>query len=265
MHTNSLDASVKRSIDTCNYNRHIDDIHPDRIMSEHDLIYIREGEWEIAQEDIVYTVHPGDVLFLHGGYHHYGTKPCKSVVSTYFIHFSPNEKDRLCQEADRSADSWCFPTVVHAQEHPMVEHYFKRVLHTYWSKEEYSRQKAAAYLDLLLCELSEAGNTAQRRIPMVESIKQTVQKTPNRFIPIEEFAKEYCCSARTVSAKFKQATGDSLHAWQIKQKCRMAEELMQADPSITLKELAVIYGFYDEYHFGKCFKKVMGRSPKKAK
>ena len=32
---------------------------------------------------------------------------------------------------------------------------------------------------------------------------------------------------------------------------------------ITLKEIAANYGFCDEYHFGKCYKKVFGHSPKR--
>ena len=37
---------------------------------------------------------------------------------------------------------------------------------------------------------------------------------------------------------------------------------MKTDASLTLKEVAVTFGFYDEYHFGKCFKKHFGYSPK---
>ena len=40
---------------------------------------------------------------------------------------------------------------------------------------------------------------------------------------------------------------------------------MRREPHTTLKELAANYGFYDEYHFGKCYKKVMGHSPKRTK
>ena len=49
----------------------------------------------------------------------------------------------------------------------------------------------------------------------------------------------------------------------MQQKCRMADELMKYDSTLTLKELAATFGFYDEYHFSKSFKKIMGRSPKK--
>ena len=47
-------------------------------------------------------------------------------------------------------------------------------------------------------------------------------------------------------------TGQSLHPWQPKAKCPMAHELMVYDPSLTLKEVAAAYGFYDENHFSKC-------------
>ncbi len=40
------------------------------------------------------------------------------------------------------------------------------------------------------------------------------------------------------------------------------EVVMKTDASLTLKEVAVTFGFYDEYHFGKCFKKHFGYSPK---
>jgi len=65
--------------------------------------------------------------------------------------------------------------------------------------------------------------------------------------------------------KFKEGTGETIHLWQMKLKCQMAQELMRNEPDVTLKEIAAIYGFYDEYHFGKCYKKTMGYSPKRGK
>ena len=34
---------------------------------------------------------------------------------------------------------------------------------------------------------------------------------------------------------------------------------------LSVKEISYNLGFYDEYHFGKCFKKIMGYSPKRPK
>lgn len=146
----------------------------------------------------------------------------------------------------------------------MVEHYFNRIIYSYWLEDEYSKEKASAYLDLLLSEIASENQTG-RCCSITEDIKLQIKKTPERFISVEEFAEKYHFSTRTISARFKKSTGTTLHAWQMKLKCHMADELMKYDPSLTLKEVAATYGFYDEYHFGKCFKKIMGRSPKKSK
>ena len=146
----------------------------------------------------------------------------------------------------------------------MVEHYFNRIIYSYWSEDKYGRKKASAFLDLLLFEISNAKESEPHQY-IVEDIKRYIKTSPNRFISNEELAEKYRYSVRTLSSKFKENTGCSIHAWQLKTKCQMAEELMKYDSSLTLKELAATFGFYDEYHFGKCFKKIMGHSPKKLK
>ena len=42
----------------------------------------------------------------------------------------------------------------------------------------------------------------------------------------------------------------------------MADELMIYDQKLTLKEVAESFGFYDEYHFSKCYKSMFGCAPK---
>jgi AraC-like DNA-binding protein len=228
-------------------------------MNVHDLLYIKEGEWNIAQDGINYFLTSGDVLLLQGGRHHYGTAPCEGMVKTRFIHFEPHPNDSVSDKDENSEAFYCFPMVVHAADHPLVEKYFNRVISAFWSDGVYEKAKAAAYLDLLLCEISSIGT---KKNSLVDDIKAQINKNPHRFISNEEFAKKYGWSVRTITSKFKESTGTSIHAWQMEQKCRIADELLLNEPTLTLKEVAATYGFYDEYHFGKCFKRVMGRSPK---
>lgn len=259
---NYLDREKKRIIETCNYNQHIESCHADRIMKVHDLVYIKEGEWSIAQDGVNYELAKGDVLLLQGGHHHYGTAPSKGMVKTRFIHFLTDQRDSVSEECGTRDGFYAFPMVIHCAHDPLVEKYFNRVISSFWSDNVYEKGKAAAYLDLLLCELSGIG---ARKHSIADDIKAQINKTPHRFISNEEFANRYGVSVRTVTSKFKEATGTSIHAWQTEQKCRIAEELLRNDPTVTLKEVALTYGFYDEYHFGKCFKRVMGYSPKRKK
>lgn len=256
---NFLDAAASRAVLSCNYNQHIASRHPDRIMQAHDLIYIREGAWEISQDGVDYPVHAGDVILLQGGHHHYGRVQSSSPVKTCYIHFSTSGRDYIAGRAERAQGQYSFPMVVPCADEPIIEKSFRAVIDSFWTEREYRQEQAAAHLTLLLCALS---RKLRRSAGVVEDVQRLIRKTPNRFISNAEAAAFAHCSIRTLSAKFKAETGCSLHAWQLRMKCRMADEWLCCEPDITLKEVAATYGFCDEYHFGKCFKKVMGRSPK---
>ena len=198
---NKLNQSGKRIITTCNYNQHINSRHPDRILQEHDMIYIHEGSWNVVQDDIEYTLNPGDVILLQGGHHHFGSRPCTSVVKTKFIHFSfhPDDSIEKCKDGQ---DFYYFPVVVHCGEDPSIEKHFNRIISYFWSDHPYSSAKASAYLDLLLCELSCIGTS---KYSFADDIKKLINKTPHRFISNEEFAEKLGCSVRTVTSKFKKS------------------------------------------------------------
>lgn len=259
---NHLNSHEKRTIETCNFNQHIRSRHPNRIMKMHDLVFIREGNWQIFQDSIEYTVNAGDVILLQSGHHHYGITPCEPAVKTCYIHFSSDPGDFVTEEQPEGIGFYSFPIVVHCGKDSSVERYFERVIRAFWSDEPYENAKASACLDLLLCEISSMG---RKSITIADEIKSLIRQTPHRFLSNEELAGQLGCSVRTISGKFRESTGVGIHAWQMELKCRMADELIQHEPTVTLKEVAATYGFYDEYHFGKCFKKVMGRSPKKGK
>ena len=54
-------------------------LHPDRVMDEHDLVYLLLGSWEIWEDEIPYLLVPGDVILLEAGRHHYGRAACRCV------------------------------------------------------------------------------------------------------------------------------------------------------------------------------------------
>ena len=260
---NFLNQTVKRTITSCNYNQHQNRCHDNRILKIHDLLYIQEGEWRIAQDDIEYTVKKGDVLLLQSRHHHYGTAPCTSLVKAKYVHFKDDPDDSI-GEYQNKENCYIFPMVVHCYDNPNVEKYIDLIISSFWSDIPYEKEKAPAYFDLLLCEICSSASSIKKHT-VADEIKAQITKTPHRFISNDEFAKEYGCSVRTITSKFKESTGTSLHAWQIEQKCRIADELIRNEPSLALKEVASTFGFYDEYHFSKCFKKVMGHSPKSRK
>lgn len=263
---NYLDSTIKRTVHVCNYNEHINSAHPDRIMEDHDLIYIREGCWSICQDEITYDLAPGDMILLQAGHHHFGPAPCVGTVKTIFVHFSRSERD-LTEKNDKAAglceDSFYrFPSVVHCGTACAAVSGLYQLLQTYWSRDPKIQRKASAYLDLLLCELANAGDVVRQSSPAVDRALELIRSTPNHFFTADELSGILHFSSRSISGKFKAATGETLHAYQMNLKCRMADELMMSNPSLTLREISQTFGFCDEYHFSKCYKKKYGRPPK---
>ncbi len=259
-----LDNTERRTVTITNFNQHIRSPHPDRIMEEHDMIYIRSGNWVIGQDDTVYELSEGDVIFLHAGHRHYGIPPCNSVVNTCFIHLSAVSSDCVYDCSGQAEDKWVFPAVVHCQNNPMIEQYFHRIIHSHLSDDVYERKKADAYLDLLLAELCISDHKASRS-SVAENAVRIIKMHPERFISSDELAEHLNYSIRSISSEFKRTMNTTPHKYQLELKCKMADELMKYDPSVTLKEVASTYGFYDEYHFGKCYKSIFGYSPKRKK
>lgn len=70
-------------------------VHMDRVMQEHDFIYLLEGEWEIEQNRIMYTMRPDDILILHAGEHHGGRVPCSDGTHTMYLHIEARPDDRF--------------------------------------------------------------------------------------------------------------------------------------------------------------------------
>lgn len=51
-------------------------LHPDRVMQEHDFVYMLNGQWEIFQGREAFFMENDDVLILHAGQHHFGVRDC---------------------------------------------------------------------------------------------------------------------------------------------------------------------------------------------
>lgn len=109
----ALQANTRRTVIGCNYNHRLNECHPDRILSEHDLIYIVRGQWEIFQENIAYRIDVGDALLLQAGRRHYGLNPCDGEVETMFIHFSACCEDALTDCVKAQPECYSFPAFSH--------------------------------------------------------------------------------------------------------------------------------------------------------
>ena len=69
-------------------------VHPNRIIGEHDFLYILDGTWEIWEDDTSYALQSDDLLILTAGRHHYGKKLCNPGNRHMYVHALPTDVER---------------------------------------------------------------------------------------------------------------------------------------------------------------------------
>lgn len=266
-----LSLNPLRSIYLCGMNFYAEpDLHPDRVLAEHDLLYVMDGEWSLCQDETNHILRKDEAMFLRAGSHHYSIRPCSPNTRTIFVHFSKNENDQSSVELPIQALSeYCdgdfvlIPTVINCAQHGSVIRQMQRLMELYWSDREDKRRQLGLQLNLLLCELA---YVYRERYAMNEEwlprILENMRANPSIMYSVNELAQIAGMSARTLTTHFKRATGQSIHKYQINLKLEMAFTLVRTEPNRTLSDIASHFGFYDAYHFSRIFKNRYGFSPK---
>lgn len=249
-----LNFSNRQQVTLCNHNFSKEGVlHPDRIMDEYDLLYMQNGEWDIIEDEIEYHLVPGSVLLLEPGKHHYSVKKSSPMMRNVYIHFRRSEGNeaklgvaKLTQTAD----------------HTNIRHAFEKVIDMFWSDEAGKELKCSLLLENLLLQLSELeGNGGGKTDVLISEIIHRFHCEPEVFLSPEELARNYGVSVRTISGRFKERTGMSIHQYQLQLKLDMAYDLLPISPGRSLRDIALSYGFYDEFQFSKLFKRKFGISP----
>ncbi len=116
---------------------------------------------------------------------------------------------------------------------------------------------------MLLLELAELSRNNNGSISdkVVEDALHLIRMTPNKIFTLSELSETLNVSSRTLSSKFKKRTGKSIHQYELDLKLEMAYMVIRDYPDRPLKEVATNFGFYDEFHFSKLFKKKYGYPP----
>ena len=246
--------------------------HEDRVMTEHDLLLMYEGEWKIAQEGTVYHLHPGDVMLMHAGGHHWGTAPCSVNARNIFIHFNPLPGDRtlvpLTAAEVRSyatGSSVCIPPLVRCGLETGVTRLFNDIVNIFWSHQDDRQRRLSLCLYTLLNELSAIARHHQSESEeWIVHLLAAFHDEGDRFFSLEEAADIAHMSVRTRSARFQREKKKSVHQYQLDEKLETAYSLLRTGRH-AVKEVAVSLGFSDPYYFSRVFKTRFGVPPAEIK
>ncbi|MFB9276199.1 helix-turn-helix transcriptional regulator [Cohnella cellulosilytica] len=261
--TYRIDAN--RIIGSANRNVYVNEaLHPDRVMREHDFVYIEEGYWEIYQNDQGYKLYPDDVILLHAGEHHYGLTPCSPNTKTMYLHVNYDGQDRTVA-GEEDAGHVVLDTVIRCQGSPKIKEIFQQIVHAYLSENPRKEVKLSVLFNLLLLELDEHSASAADKPKLAERIVRLIQQNPQRFYTARQLSDQFYMHERTLMKQFKSQYGRSLYAYQLDMKMEAVRLFLLNHPDIKLHEVALNFGFYDEFHLSKTFKKKFKVSPNQYK
>ena len=268
--------SAQRKIEEANYNTFVNPLlHPNRVMQQHDFLYILDGKWEVALEHdgetLIFQIQEGDLLILPAGLYHYGTGLCSPNSRNMYIHAEAIQGDGLesgtkSRREDDAADEFVLlPPLIHCGNNIEISKYFSEIIAGYWGDARHKEKRLSCLFDLLLCEISEQElktPVVSKCAAFVYKVAQFLQSNPAMFFSVSEIVQKFGVSEKTLNKRFKMIYNKSFYAWQMDQKLDMVYQYLHSTPDITLREIAVNFGFYDEFHLSRAFKKKFGVAPK---
>ncbi len=280
-----LEKMAARHITSANYITSVNGmVHPDRVLPEHDFLYMLDGEMEVFEDGTAYEMQTDDLLILAAGRHHYGKKLCNPGNRHMYFHVLPTECEAGWNQAGenllsvgngvpqeekqavQSQKDFCQPcaTLLSCKSHPRIRRYFQELISEYWSESAVRAERLNLYFNLILCELTllQAEGAEDGKVePMIEAVREQIQSNPQIFFTPKEMADRFFVCPRTLNNHFQKACGKTFSAYQMDLKLDMVREFLLHQPQAKLHEAAVNFGFYDEFHLSKAFRKKYGQPP----
>ncbi len=96
--------------------------------------------------------------------------------------------------------------------------------------------------------------------PIFVKFRKYIKSHICESLTIEDIADALCISKSHLSHTIKRETGETVHAWILKEKINLARLMLSKDV-YCMNEVWGLLGFCSQSHFAKCFRQVTGLTP----
>lgn len=240
-------------------------MHPTRVIESHELIFVKQGELDMWENDQVFHLEAGQTLHLYPGRQHGSTKAMPSGLKFYWIHFEiedQNKKDDA-GAADEYAPVIKVPQVARLSQPERLERIFRvfldeqetGLLHAY---------SANLLTMLMLTEVSQAC-VEQATDPDDLNAVATWAHTYIRInydyaITSSKVAEAIGYNADYLGRIYRKTYGctltEAIHHRRVSVACQYL-----LDSNLTIAQIAQKCGFSDPDYFRRVFKRHMQISP----
>ncbi|MED1600878.1 helix-turn-helix transcriptional regulator [Alkalihalophilus marmarensis] len=212
------------------------------------LLYIEMGEVQVKKADTQSTYQEGEVFWAHKTDRIYAfNHEVKLYVANVWIDYDRLKELSLplLNKAPKSKISPLWEGLLSVSK-DSFNHYCKQQT-LFWSLLDLITQEHTSY-------------PGKMEI-IIEEITNHIVDPHMEPLTVSELAKKANMTPASFSRAFKRHTGSSPKEFINSCRIKKAKELMREKKDITLKEVADLAGFQDEFYFSKLFKKKEGVAP----
>lgn len=227
--------------------------HPTRKIDSFELIFVEHGCLKLYENDLEFTLLPGDCLILYPDREHGGLSDYQTDLKFYWLHFSVDESHqghfsgRISQK-----------TSLHTPERMVT--WFRRFLNDQETGTGFNIQ-ADLLLTLILTELVRpSSDPVMKRHNLADMAYDYLKLNYSDDILIADVADRLGCNVDYLGRIFKQTYGMTMNQCLNKLRLARCRQLL-LDSSMNINEIALETGFNDITYFRRRFKTENGISP----
>lgn len=215
--------------------------------------YVVQGKGALQSDGFSFDCGPGDVYFLHRHSHHrYWTDP-KELWHKLFCVVDGELVDLLME-------SYHLTGVYYIAQSPRLRQHFE-ALSSLREDAAVRDMRASVIFHQLLEDCAEI--LYERNLPArpeIIELKRRLDGCTDGIFRLGEFAQNCGFSTAHLIRHFKEVFGCTPYEYLMRRRLEMAQRLLTYS-SKSVKEIAALLGFSDQYYFSGCFKARTGLSP----
>jgi YesN/AraC family two-component response regulator len=233
--------------------------HPQRIITSYEIIFVVQGQLDIEENGIAYTVLENQVLVLTPGVMHRGTKTYPKDLKYYWLHFSTTYTG-INYRNDQMFKLSKVSTILRPSR-------LVQLFNWYISDQENFSQldkTAKLVIYLIFSEIEQASTIKSVEMSAINyharKAYEIIQTEYCKDLSTKNIAEQLHCNSDYLGRVFKKAYGipltKQIHLTRIKK----GKQLL-VENSMNISEIAFKVGFRNVGHFRAVFKRNVGVTP----